>query len=301
MKKVIFFGTPDFSAKSLEFLINTEKYNVQAVISNPPAKIGRKQILTDSPVSLIAKKYNINLFNPENIKDEDFYNKIKSLEPDIAIVISYGKIMPQKILDIPKYGTFNLHFSLLPKWRGASPVQSAIKNNDLNSGITIFKLVEEMDAGDIAIKKSYNLENKTLPVALNEMTDLSLKEIEFLIDNIEKIKLTPQDHNKKTFCSKISKQDGEIFPEIENKTKILNKWRAYYTWPGIFLFDKNNKRIKLIEIKNTDNSTKKEKGEFFIENKKLYLSLIDGNIEIIELQKEGKKSQKGNDMINIFL
>ena len=146
--KIIFFGTPEFAAAILRSLVEN-KYNIAAVFSQPDKKIGRKQKVVYSPVKDLALKNNIKVFQPQSLHESGLREEIKKIKPDLFIVAAYGKILPKNILEIPKYGAINVHGSLLPKYRGASPVQCAILNGDKETGITLMKMNEKMDEGDI--------------------------------------------------------------------------------------------------------------------------------------------------------
>jgi len=267
MKKInfIFWGTPDVASETLEIL-KKSGFMPSLIITAPDKPQGRKMLITPPPVKVWAKKNNIPYTQPENLKREMkaiFTTSSQVDEPrkaifqqenmrkskngfhfDLFIVVAYGKIMPEEILNIPKLGSINVHYSLLPKYRGASPVESAILNGDTETGITIQKMEYKMDSGPIIA------EEKT-PISPDEKTpDLRKRLIkiggELLVKTLpkiieEKIKLTEQNDNEATFCKKIKKEDGliDLGGDI---VKNYNKFRAYATWPRTFFF-KDGKRI----------------------------------------------------------
>ncbi|MFA6256742.1 MAG: methionyl-tRNA formyltransferase [Candidatus Paceibacterota bacterium] len=240
-----FFGTPNVASDTLETL-KQAGYLPSIIVTSPDARSGRKMLLTPSPVKVWAEENNISYLQPEKL-DEIFYNelKLRCLGPNcLFIIVAYGKILPEEILKIPKYGSINIHYSLLPKYRGASPVETAILNGDSTTGVTIQKMVYQMDAGPIiASKKLEILPDQTAP-------ELRLALIkaggELLVETLPKIiagdiKEAPQDEKLATHCKKIKKEDGLINLSADPVTNY-NKFRAYAHWPRTFLFE-NGKRI----------------------------------------------------------
>jgi methionyl-tRNA formyltransferase len=238
-----FFGTPDVSSETLEILKNNG-YLPSLVITSPDKPQGRKMLLTSSPVKNWAMENNIPFLQPEKI-DEDFTNKLSKENFDLFIVVAYGKILPEKFINIPKFGSINIHYSLLPKYRGASPVESAILNGDKETGVAIQKMEYKMDSGPIiALEKteilpdenSVELRKRLIKIGAH----LLIKKLPDFIN--EKITLTKQDENDATYCKKIKKEDGLIDINTENAENLYNKFRAYFKWPRIFFF-KEEKRI----------------------------------------------------------
>lgn len=232
--KIIYIGTPQFSVPILESLIKSD-YKPIAVISEPDRPKGRKKILTTPPVKLTAIKYNIPVFQPEKIID--YKSKIISLKPDLIIVAAYGQIIPQEILDIPKFGSINIHPSLLPKYRGASPIQNTILSGEKTTGTTIIKMDAKMDHGDIinSTKLKYQISKLNFTELAKQLVELSAKLlINTLPDYLSgKIKLQPQNHSKATFTKLLKKEDGKI-NENDQPEIIERKIRAFYPWPGTY-------------------------------------------------------------------
>lgn len=238
-----FFGTPDVSSETLEILKNNG-YLPSLVITSPDKPQGRKMLLTSSSVKNWAMENNIPFLQPEKI-DEDFTNKLSKENFDLFIVVAYGKILPEKFINIPKFGSINIHYSLLPKYRGASPVESAILNGEKETGVSIQKMEYKMDSGPIiALEKteilpdenSVELRKRLIKIGAH----LLIKKLPDFIN--EKITLTKQDENDATYCKKIKKEDGLIDINTENAENLYNKFRAYFKWPRIFFF-KEKKRI----------------------------------------------------------
>jgi len=288
MIRIVFFGTPSFSAKGLSFFQNSEDIKVVGVVSNHDAKIGRKQIITPTPVKQFALDYNIPVFTPENSGDPLFLDQLKNCNADFFVVISYGKILPQHLLDIPKYGTFNLHFSLLPKYRGASPVQSSILNGEEISGITIFKIVPELDAGDIYLQKEFNIKEKTTIQCLEEMTEIGGKLFVDFIQNFSNYYPIAQDKNNISFCTKIKKEDGFINPNFETAEEIKNKFLAYTPWPGIYSFAENGLRVIWKDIGEIIEDFNFPPNTLFYKNENVYLQTKNKALKIKSIQIEGK-------------
>jgi len=248
-----FFGTPEVASKTLEIL-KQEDFIPALIITAPDRPKGRGMQLQQSPVAEFAKQNNISYFKPEKLNNE-LAKKLSAKSYELAIVVAYGKIMPENILNIPKLGSINVHYSLLPKYRGASPVESAILNGETKTGVTIQKMVYQMDAGPILaqtetgifpnetaselrarlIKTGGELLIKILPDFLNGKT----KEIE-------------QNENEATYCKKIQKEDG-LIDLNDNPIKNYNKFRAYSVWPRIY-FLKNGKRIIITDAILENNS-----------------------------------------------
>ena len=154
---IVFMGTPDFAVPSLEALAQSEKYNVKAVYTQPDKPVGRKRILTPPDVKVCAEKYNLDVYQPTTFKDESVIEELKSFNPDVIVVIAYGKILPKTVLDIPKYGCVNIHGSLLPKLRGAAPIQRAVIDGEEETGVTSMLMDVGLDTGDMLIKESVKI------------------------------------------------------------------------------------------------------------------------------------------------
>ncbi len=255
--KIVFFGTSEFGAIILEKLVQAGMSPV-LVVTTPDKPAGRKQALTPPPVKLAALKFNIPVVQPQAISNFKFLisNQIpnsndQNLKPDLFIVASYGKILPKEILGIPKYGTLNVHPSLLPKYRGASPIQTAILNGEDETGVSIIVLDEEMDHGPIAASLNFKIQNPklTYPELHNELAkigaDLLIKIIPDWITG--KIKPVPQDDSKATYTRILQKEDGRIDWSKE-AMYIERQIRALYPWPGTFTTCETDGKQKMIKI-----------------------------------------------------
>ncbi len=245
--KIIFFGTPEISAHVLQSLLNAG-YDIVAAVTNPDAPVGRHHVMTPSPVKVLAEKNNIPVLQPEKL-DTDFLEKLKANGQRLTagLVVAYGKIIPHTIIDSFPLGMLNIHYSLLPKYRGASPVENAILSGDATTGVTIQKLVFKLDAGPIISVREFPIDDQiTSPELKTKLTEIGA---ELLIETLPKYlagEITPIEQNESdaTHCKKISKSDGEIQLSDSDESKWL-KYRAYFGWPGIFYFDSEGKRNKI--------------------------------------------------------
>lgn len=240
----VFWGTPDVASDTLEIL-KQAGFLPALIITSPDKPQGRKMIVTPPPVKIWAEKNNIPCIQPENLEKEMEMIVKNGSAFDLFIIVAYGKIIPENILNMPKLGSINIHYSLLPKYRGASPVESAILNDDNETGVSIQKMVYKMDAGNIIAQE------KTI-IAPNENTpDLRRRLIkiggELLVKTLPKIiagkiEEIAQNENEATHCKKIKKEDG-LIDLNDNGIKNYNKFRAYAVWPRSFFFQKDKRII----------------------------------------------------------
>lgn len=243
---IIFWGTPDICIPYLESLFK-KGYTISAVITLPDRPVGRKQTITSPAPKIWATEQNIPVLQPEKL-DTEFFETLKQFSPDVSLVVAYGKILPETIINLPSHGTLNVHYSLLPRWRGATPVESAILAGDTQTGVSIQKMVFELDAGDVIAEQKIPLTNsdfaEELKTKLSEVGANLLTEIlpKYLNNTITAEK---QDSNNITKSGLIKKSDGEISLS-ENPEILWRKWRAYTPWPGLFFFQ-DEKRIKITE------------------------------------------------------
>ncbi|MEK7080965.1 MAG: methionyl-tRNA formyltransferase [Patescibacteria group bacterium] len=246
----VFFGTPNFAVYVLEELAEAG-YLPSLVVTTPDIKIGRGNKYDSPPVKKWADAHNIPVLQPEII-DESFLNILRKNEYDIFVLTAYGKMLPKKLLDIPKYGILNTHPSLLPKLRGASPVRSAILNNERITGATVIILDEKMDHGPIVGQESIEIKEKDWPPLLSELEETLFRKggkllVKVMEDYVNgKIIPKTQDESKATYSKKIRREDGLVDLEKDPTKDIYNKYCAFYGWPGIY-FVKNGKRIKITD------------------------------------------------------
>ncbi len=311
-EKIIFFGSPEFAVPTLQALV-TEGDNVVLVVTQPDVPVGRKQILTPTPVKVEAQKLNLEV--ADNIKE--LKAKLEDFRPDLGVVVAYGRIIPQEILDLFPLGCLNIHPSLLPKYRGASPIQSAILNGDIVTGITIIKLDAKMDHGDIVVRSSYPLTSEETHQTLSKK--LAQTGAELMIKTLPdylagKIKLEPQDDSQAIYCEMIKKQDG-LIDWNKDAEQIERQIRAYAPWPGSFSeFNINDKKINVkitsAHIYNNEETQhvvslpwqkQSSIGKFNVDNNQLIVLCGRGALLIDKLQPEGKKEMTAKEFINGYL
>jgi len=297
--KIIFFGTSEFAVPSLEELAKS-KHKVLAVITQPDRKKGRFQNVAFPAVKEAALKLGIQIFQPEDLDDAEFLKKLKSFGADLFVVVSYGNILKKVILDIPKKFSINLHASLLPKYRGAAPINWTIINADENSGVSVIKMNEKMDEGDIIAKKeipvlSYDTA-KTLSYRLSEEGS------QILLDVVDKIEtggfnLEKQDAAKVTYAAKLKKEDG-LIDWNRDALKIESHVRGFQPWPGAYTY-LNGKLLKLWKVSVYGDSDSHHKpGQIIaIEKDGILVSTKKGTVVIEELQPESSRRMD----INAFL
>lgn len=249
----IFWGTPEVASKTLQILINNG-YVPTLIITNSDKPQGRGLILTPTPVKVLAQKYNIEVLTPEKI-DAEFISNLKARTFDLSIVVAYGNILPEEIINMPKYGTLNIHYSLLPKYRGAIPLEAALLNGDKETGVTIQKMVRKLDAGDIVAQEKVSISAEIKKEDLrNTLIDAGANLLYKILPEYINSKITPipQDENLVSHYGKINKEDGEISSN-DNPLELWHKYRAYEGWPGLYFF-KDGKRIKITHAKYENNS-----------------------------------------------
>lgn len=294
---IIFMGTPDFAVPYLTKLKQNSEFKIQTVVTQEDKKIGRKQILTPTPVKAQALKFNLPIYQPKKISEIE--KEIENLKPDLIVVVAYGQIIPKSILNIPKFGCINVHGSLLPKYRGSSCLQAPILNNDKKTGATIMKINEGLDTGDILTQTEIILSKQDNLESVHDKVSEAGSEI--LIDSLLgyiKGEIKPQTQNEKqaSYVKNVKKEDGKINLN-DSPYLIERKVRAYNPWPGFF-GKIEDKTIKIIEAGNLKENKKNELGELFSKNDKLFLQLKDNlALELKKVQLEGKGIVAGEDFI----
>ena len=295
--RIIFMGTPEISAKVLEGMI-LDGYQIVALIAQPDRPIGRKQILEAVPTKVVAEKYNIPVYQPVKIRKE--YEFVNDLKPDVIVTLAYGQIVPQGLLDIPTLGAINLHGSLLPKYRGAAPIQYALINNDKVTGMTLMRMVKEMDAGEMYDKEEVEISPEDNNTSLFEkMGDAALKLILRALPKYlnGELKGIPQDESLVSFCPTIKPEEEKL--DLSNSIdKISGYIRALSELPGAYLY-LDNQKFKIYQAKIISNEVIGKVGEIVKADKNgLYLQCKDGLLSLLIIQKEGKKKMDYKSFIN---
>ena len=293
-KKLVFMGTPMFAVPVLKSLYQNG-YNISCVYTQPPQKSKRGQKINKSPIQGISETLNLEYRTPPILNNEEEYNFLNSLDADLAIVVAYGQIIPKKFLSLTKTGFINIHASLLPKWRGAAPIQRSIMNLDQETGISIMRIAEKLDTGPVC--NNYKIQiNKNLN-ALEISEKLSNLAAEKILDNVDdiledKANFVEQDHLNATYASKIQKTEGQINWD-ENAEKIIGKINGLYPSPGAF-FNFNGERYKI--LKAQIGRAQGNPGSVLSDN----LEIACGNNQSIivkEIQRQGKRPQNIGEFI----
>ena len=299
--KLIFFGTPKFAVDSLhEINLN---YSVNCVVTSPDRKSGRGQKISQSEVKNYAEKNNIKILQPDNLNDKEFINKIKEINPDIIIVVAFRRL-PAEIFSIPKYGTINLHASLLPNYRGAAPINWCLINNEVKTGVTTFFINEKIDQGDILLKEEVNISDKDNFGSL--YTKLSSVGSKLLIKTIKgvlskSLKASKQDFDESLkIAPKLSKENTRIDWNKSQK-EIIGMIRGLSPKPGAWTILKNGDneiRMKILEAKKANSSYTKKIGKFLVNNGEIHINNGIDAINCTYIQLENRKAMSAKELIN---
>ena len=297
--RIVFMGTPDFAAASLKKLID-EKYDIAAVFTQPDKPRDRGMKLSYSPVKELALENNIPVYQPTKLRDGTATELIKSLRPDILVVVAYGRILPDDMLEVPKYGAINVHASLLPKYRGAAPIQWAVLNGDKITGVTTMYLASEMDTGDIIYTSETEIgEFETsgelfdrLMIMGAELLDRTLRDIE-----AGTAPRTPQDHSKASYVKMLDKSLSPI-EWAKTPREVIKQIYGLQPWP-VATAELDGKVFKIYSAEYTQNKTDKAPGSVVSAGKKgIEIACLDGETVLItELQAAGKKRMKASDYL----
>ena len=295
--KVIFMGTPEISATVFEAMI-LDGYQFVGLIAQPDRPVGRRGELEKVPTKVIAEKYNIPVFQPIKIRKE--YDFVKELHPDIIITLAYGQIVPQGLLDIPQYGCLNLHGSLLPKYRGAAPIQYSLINGDKVTGMTLMEMVAAMDAGKMYAKKEVVIEDDDNSTSLflkmaDAAKELILEKLPLYIDG--KLPGIKQDESLVSFCPTIKPEQEKL--DLSLTAKEIWGWiRGLSDHPGAY-FMLEGKKLKVFKAQLLNNNETHEIGEIIQADKRgLVVQLKEGQLSLLELQKEGKNRMDYKSFLN---
>ena len=293
-KKLVFMGTPMFAVPILKSLYQNG-YNISCVYTQPPQKSKRGQKINKSPIQGISETLNLEYRTPPILNNEEEYNFLNSLDADLAIVVAYGQIIPKKFLSLTKTGFINIHASLLPKWRGAAPIQRSIMNLDQETGISIMRIAEKLDTGPVCNNYKIQLNDNLNALEISEkLSNLAAEKILDNVDDIleDKANFVEQDHLNATYASKIQKTEGQINWD-ENAEKIIGKINGLYPSPGAF-FIFNGERYKI--LKAQIGRAQGNPGSVLSDN----LEIACGNNQSIivkEIQRQGKRPQNIGEFI----
>jgi methionyl-tRNA formyltransferase len=293
--RLIFMGTPAFAVPALERIAEAG-HNVVAVFTQPDRPKGRSKELAMPPVKQAALRLGLPVFQPERVRTPEVVEQIRSLAPEVIVVVGYGQIIPKSILDIPPHGIINVHASLLPKYRGAAPIQWAIARGETHTGVTTMKINEGLDTGDILLQWETDIGPQENAVDLSVRlaaagADLLVK----TLDALPSITPIPQDHSQASYAPILKKEDGKIDWRLSAK-EILNRIRGFEPWPGAYGFLRGL-RFQIRKAAPAD--VRLGPGELRVMNKKLYAGCGKGeSIQLLEVQLEGKKRMPAEVFLN---
>lgn len=290
--KIVFMGTPDFALPSLKRLIESE-HEVAAVYCQPDKPQGRHFTLTPPPVKVLAQQYNIPVCQPTTLKDEAAQAELAKFSPDIIIVAAYGKILPKAVLDMPKYGCINVHGSILPKYRGAAPIQRAVMNGEKKSGVTIMQMAEGLDTGDMLLVSETEIgKDETAGELFDRIALLGADALMQALENIDFLTPIKQDDSLASWASPLKKSDGEI--NWNNSAEsIYSLIRGVSPWPGAYTVF-GEKRLKIHKARLCGMSGEPRQ---ILDDERFVIGCESGSIELIEVQLEGAKRMSAADFI----
>jgi len=284
LKRVVYMGTPQYAKEILKTIINNKDIEISLVLTQPDRVVGRKKELKAPEVKVLALQYNLKVLQPQKLSDNGVYEAIIEAKPDLIIVAAFGQLLPQKILDIAP--CINLHASLLPQYRGASPVQQSLLNGDRFTGVTAMLMEKGLDSGPVLGYRYFEIpKDMTLPDLMDRLSrDASLLTLDIL-EKFEKINPIAQIRAVSTHCKKIKKSDGEV--SFDNAVELYNKYRAFLGWPGIFI----SNGTKLLDIELVDIKEHYNMGEILsINSSSIIVGCSVGSIKIGRLQPISKKA-----------
>lgn len=290
--KIVFMGTPDFAVKALEAL--AARHEVVCVYTREPQEAGRGKKLTKSPVHEFAEAHGILVRTPKTLRSTEAQAELKALQADISVVAAYGLILPQAVIEAFPLGCINIHGSLLPRWRGAAPIQRAIEAGDNESGITIMKVVEKLDAGDMLLKGSVPITAETTGETLHDaMAGLGAELIVKALDNWQNLHAEPQDERLVTYAAKIDKAESRL--DFSMPAEVLErKIRAFNPYPAVY-FEYGGERYKILRAKVVDETGKA--GAILDGAGRLVIACGDKALEVTEIQRQGKKKMPTEELL----
>ena len=302
--RIVFAGTPKFAVKSLSVL-NQSEHEVVAVYCQPDRPKGRGKVLTACPVKIFAEKNNLLVIQPEDLKDKQNQKQLTLLNPDIMVVVAYGQILPKAVLQIPKLGCLNIHASLLPRWRGAAPIERAILEGDRETGISIMKMNEGLDTGDILLEKKCTISNHETAQTLHDtLSNIGANAIIETLNMLPTLKARPQQNNDATYAEKVTKDEAQIdwhqsAEQISRVIRAFNPRPIAYTNALAKQFE--NRVLRIIEAEVVKRQTTSSPGEVIKSNKNVcYVATSSGVINLKKIQLSGKKEVSIKDFNNAY-
>lgn len=290
--KIIFMGTPDYASRILENLIAQDDVEVVAVYTQPDKPVGRKKTMTPPPVKVLAEKNGIAVYQPVRLRDDAVVEQILQIECDFIVVAAYGQILPKDVLEHAP--CINLHASVLPQYRGASPIQQSLLNGDHETGVTAMLMEEGLDTGPIlAIERIPVSDNEMVGSLFERLTETAADMTPGVLRSFSSLKPVPQNDSEATYCKKITKSEGEV--GFDDAGMLFNRYRAFTPWPGVYL--KSGLKLKKIEL--VDTFSKHEAGRILAVDKEgVTVGCSRGELRIYTLQPSSKKEMRAVDYLN---
>ena len=302
--RIVFAGTPKFAVKSLSVL-NQSEHEVIAVYCQPDRPKGRGKVLTACPVKIFAEENNLLVIQPEDFKDKQSQSQLALLNPDVMVVAAYGQILPKAVLEIPKLGCLNIHASLLPRWRGAAPIERAILEGDRETGISIMKMNEGLDTGDILLEKKCTISNHETAQTLHDtLSNIGANAILETLNMLPTLKARPQQNNEATYAEKVTKDEAQI-DWHQSAEKISRVIRAFNPRPiaytNAMAKQFKNRVLRIIEAEIVNRQTTNSPGEVIKYDKDVcYIATSNGVINLKKVQLSGKNKVSIKDFNNAY-
>ena len=302
--RIVFAGTPKFAVKSLSVL-NQSEHEVVAVYCQPDRPKGRGKVLTACPVKIFAEENNLLVIQPEDFKDKQSQSQLALLNPDVMVVAAYGQILPKAVLEIPKLGCLNIHASLLPRWRGAAPIERAILEGDRETGISIMKMNEGLDTGDILLDKKCTISNHETAQTLHDtLSNIGANAILETLNMLPTLKARPQQNNEATYAEKVTKDEAQI-DWHQSAEKISRVIRAFNPRPiaytNAMAKQFKNRVLRIIEAEIVNRQTTNSPGEVIKYDKDVcYIATSNGVINLKKVQLSGKNKVSIKDFNNAY-
>ena len=300
---IIFAGTPDFAAQHLQALLNSQ-HHVIAVYTQPDKPAGRGKKLQSSPVKQLAEQHNIPVYQPKSLRKEEAQAELKALNADVMVVVAYGLILPKAVLDTPRLGCLNVHGSILPRWRGAAPIQRAIWAGDGQTGVTIMQMDEGLDTGDMLHKVYYDmLPTETSTSLYNKLAELAPPALIDVLDHLENGKFTAekQDDNQSNYAEKLSKEEAKLDWSL-SAMQLERNIRAFNPWPIAYfsMEDKegNAQTLKVYQAEVLPHQDKSAGTILRADKNGIQIATADGVLNLLQLQPAGKKPMSVQDLLN---
>ena len=299
--RILFMGTSEFAVPALRELI-THEFEIIGVVTQPDRPSGRGKRLNPPPVKVVATEHSLPVYQPEKVRKPDFMRVLECLAPDVIIVAAFGQLLPQTVLDIPPCGTINLHPSLLPKYRGAAPIQWALINGETETGVTLMLLDAGEDTGDIISTNRIPIRNEDNAFTLTEqLAQLGANQLVRLLSKMSEgapPPATPQNNAEATHAPRLTKEIGHI-DWNQSATAIHNLVRGTVIWPGAYTFFRNNLRLKIVNCQPLSQALNSPSGTLeIVEKRKLLVATANGTLQLLQIQPATKKVMEASDFIN---